>query len=283
MINLPSNPAYEFRYSALPEPVFRDQRLNSRDLRLLSVFYMIAGKTNLVRNKSRKELGGLAGNMAENVVSVITSRLVKLGWLLKNGNGGRSKAACYQLIVPSEFDSLKRKTEKICSEKTRHTLKRDNAENPSQEVTGHSIKPIENHKPTTTSHVVERTIGSSIDGGGGLPDQFMKARQMIRKYGMAGIIPSRLFNGVELPILNEALNQLKIQVTSYSARGIAINSIPGLFVSILKNVKFESNFKKDEITIFNNEQEKLKTTNPKRIMKGDLINFFDALISKASA
>jgi hypothetical protein len=52
-----------------------------------------------VNNLNRKQLGQIAG-MAEDVVTRISARLNKLGWIRKSGNGGRSQTASYQLAIP---------------------------------------------------------------------------------------------------------------------------------------------------------------------------------------
>ena len=108
-----SNPAFHYYFSALPQPALLDTRLKDRDRRLLAAFYLIAGRGNIVYNKTRKELGRLA-RMAEDVVTRISTRLVKFGWIKKSGNGGRSQSAIYELTIPERFTHLKRPTSPSC-------------------------------------------------------------------------------------------------------------------------------------------------------------------------
>jgi hypothetical protein len=80
-----------------------DNRLNLRDIRLLLTLCTLSDTSLAVNHVSRKQLGQLAGNMGEDVVSRISGRLQKLGWITKSGDGGRSQAASYRLTIPQQF------------------------------------------------------------------------------------------------------------------------------------------------------------------------------------
>ena len=82
--------------------IVADNRLNLRDIKLLLALCTVSDYTLTVNTLSRKQLGQLAG-MAENVITRISARLQKLGWLKKSGNGGRSQPASYQLAIPQQF------------------------------------------------------------------------------------------------------------------------------------------------------------------------------------
>ena len=79
--------------------IIADKRLNLRDIKLLLALCTVSDYALTVNNVSRKQLGQIAG-MAENVITRISARLQKLGWLKKSGNGGRSQPASYQLAIP---------------------------------------------------------------------------------------------------------------------------------------------------------------------------------------
>lgn len=82
--------------------IIADHRLNLRDIKLLLALCTVSDYTMTVNNLNRKQLGQIAG-MAEDVVTRISARLNKLGWIRKSGNGGRSQTASYQLAIPQKF------------------------------------------------------------------------------------------------------------------------------------------------------------------------------------
>lgn len=86
------------RFSILPIEVLRDTRLTLRDLRVLIALHAFKDRAGCCW-PSRGRLAALTG-LPEARISVATSRLVALGWVAKEGRGGRSQACRYRLGVP---------------------------------------------------------------------------------------------------------------------------------------------------------------------------------------
>ncbi len=86
------------RFSILPIEVLKDRRLSARDLRVLFALYAFSNREGCCW-PSRGLLSVLTGLPAQRI-STVTTRLESLGWLNKEGNGGRSRACRYRLKVP---------------------------------------------------------------------------------------------------------------------------------------------------------------------------------------
>ncbi len=86
------------RFSILPIEVLRDTRLTLRDLRVLIALHAFKDQAGRCW-PSRGLLAALTG-LPEARISVATTRLVTLGWVAKEGRGGRSQACRYRLGVP---------------------------------------------------------------------------------------------------------------------------------------------------------------------------------------
>ena len=215
-----TNPAFQYYFSALPQPVLIDTRLKDRDRRLLAAFYLIAGRGNVVYNKTRKELGRLAG-MAEDVVSRISTRLVKFGWLKKSGDGGRSQSAVYELIVPDQFTHLQRSINQKCSANT----------------TQQPFAPVISQKMSVT-----QKSGGLREKPPTLPVVSLSSQSKNYSLSPSLAYPNGLDTSfshsllIQLPETQQqvALDEWRGQITSYKERGIAIYSPNGLFRSIIK-------------------------------------------------
>ncbi len=86
------NPQFIFA----PYEILQDSRLSLRQIRvLLAILSWRKRNTNLAR-VSRAILSGKTGYPPQRI-SQITSQLVKLGWLEKHGNGGRSQWIEYEV------------------------------------------------------------------------------------------------------------------------------------------------------------------------------------------
>ena len=86
-------------FSIMPVEVFMDDRLSKTELRVLGAILSFRNKnTNLCWPK-REQISERCG-LSLPKISTATSGLVALGWLQKEGNGGRSKSASYKLNVP---------------------------------------------------------------------------------------------------------------------------------------------------------------------------------------
>lgn len=86
------------RFSILPIEVLRDTRLTLRDLRVLIALYGFKDRFGCCW-PSRGLLAALTGLPLPRI-SVATTRLVSLGWVRKEGSGGRSRSCRYWLRVP---------------------------------------------------------------------------------------------------------------------------------------------------------------------------------------
>ena len=221
-----TNPAFHYYFSALPQPVLIDTRLKDRDRRLLAAFYLIAGRGNVIYNKTRKELGRLAG-MAEDVVTRISTRLVQFGWLKKSGNGGRSQSAVYELTVPDQFTHLQRPINQKCSINTTKNLP----------------IPVVSKKTSDTQQTAlpaKKLVTSSYTASASIQNKNDKSYSLSLSLDYPkGLDPSFAHSLlIQLPETQQqvALDEWLGQVTSYKERDIAIHSPNGLFRSIIKTL-----------------------------------------------
>lgn len=86
------------RFSILPIEALKDTRLTPRDLRVLIALHAFKDQDGRCW-PSRGLLAALTG-LPERRITNVTTRLAALGWLSKEGNGGRSRACRYRLGVP---------------------------------------------------------------------------------------------------------------------------------------------------------------------------------------
>lgn len=86
------------RFSILPIEALKDTRLTLRDLRVLIALHAFKDQAGRCW-PSRGLLAALTG-LPEARISVATTRLAALGWVAKEGRGGRSQACRYRLGVP---------------------------------------------------------------------------------------------------------------------------------------------------------------------------------------
>ncbi len=85
-------------FCILPIEVLRDTRLTPRDLRVLIALHAFKDQAGRCW-PSRGLLAALTG-LPERRITNVTTRLAALGWLSKEGNGGRSRACRYRLGIP---------------------------------------------------------------------------------------------------------------------------------------------------------------------------------------
>jgi len=87
-------------FAWIPLEVIQDNRLTKRHIKVLIALYSYLNhkKTDTVR-PSREKLSKRCG-MPMTRVSEVTGQLVDLGWLVKTGKGGFSKATRYTITVP---------------------------------------------------------------------------------------------------------------------------------------------------------------------------------------
>lgn len=89
-------------FSIIPVEAFMDDRLTKTDLRVLgSILSFRDIETNLCWPK-REQISKRC-NLSNEKISTATSRMVELGWLEKDGDGGRSRSTRYKLRVPRQL------------------------------------------------------------------------------------------------------------------------------------------------------------------------------------
>ena len=222
-----NNPAFNYYYSALPLPILRDSRLKDRDRRLLAAFYFFAGKTNRVYNKTRKEIGHIAG-MAEDVVTLISARLQKFGWVKKSGNGGRSQSAVYELTVPEAFTHLQRSTNPTCRAKTTQQPLTPVASKTRHTVNTMLASPKTLPPPTSAQRAITED------------NKHILSQSLIYPNGLDQAFANALL--VQLPNTQQqvALDEWLGQVNSYRERSISVHSPNGLFRTIVKALLAEN-------------------------------------------
>lgn len=86
------------RFCVLPLAALGDGRLSARDLRVLGALYAYADRAGACW-PGRSLLAAITG-LPEQRISATTTRLARLGWLQKDGRGGRSSTCRYRLHPP---------------------------------------------------------------------------------------------------------------------------------------------------------------------------------------
>ena len=98
------------RWAKLYEDFVRDQRLTLRDFRVYSALSLFADKEGNCHPK-REQLAEITGLPADRI-SEVASRLVRLGWIEKTGDGGKSRSSDYRLLAsPLPGDSVQTLTD----------------------------------------------------------------------------------------------------------------------------------------------------------------------------
>lgn len=90
------------RCTKLPIEALGDSRLTLRDLKVLGALYAHKNPKSDAIWPRRETISHLTG-LRMDKVSTATTRLEKLGWLFKTGDGGRSKACRYRLKIPDNL------------------------------------------------------------------------------------------------------------------------------------------------------------------------------------
>lgn len=88
----------------VPIQIAMDRRLSLPQVRLLISICSYRSKETGVASVKRSTLADRCG-YPETKISTLTTGLVELGWLVKEGDGGRSKASSYRITVP-DLDNL---------------------------------------------------------------------------------------------------------------------------------------------------------------------------------
>lgn len=96
-------------FAMVPLEVCADPRLTKMQIRVLIALLSFRSKNTDTVWPKRQTLAERCGYSA-GTVSKVTAQLVDLGWLKKDGNGGRSKANHYRVTVPDLDKVLERET-----------------------------------------------------------------------------------------------------------------------------------------------------------------------------
>lgn len=88
------------KFGMVPPEAAADNRLTKRDYKVLIALYCCAGKDGKC-NPKRETLTEMTG-VRPGRISETTTRLSKLGWLEKSGDGGGSLPLDYLLTTPKQ-------------------------------------------------------------------------------------------------------------------------------------------------------------------------------------
>jgi len=91
-----------------PIDVFQDHRLTLMQTRVLLALFSFRSKNSNTVHPHRSTLADRVG-YSEKVISRTTTQLVKQGWLVKTGNGGRNRPATYEITTP-DFELIAQET-----------------------------------------------------------------------------------------------------------------------------------------------------------------------------
>ena len=95
-------------FGITPSEVTMDNRLTLETMRVLVALFSFRNKVTGLAWPSREELSIRCGNMHPSNISEATTKLVELGWLLKEGKGGHSKSTRYTLSIPEEVTAMEK-------------------------------------------------------------------------------------------------------------------------------------------------------------------------------
>jgi hypothetical protein len=151
------------RFSILPIEVLKDTRLTLRDLRVLIALYGFKDRFGCCW-PSRGLLAVLTGLPLPRISSV-TTRLVALGWVRKEGSGGRSRSCRYWLRVPETVTELVTVTEAVTKTVTSPVTQTE-----TETVTGieqtmnePENRPLSCAEPEATGYKSEPRVGSHAE------------------------------------------------------------------------------------------------------------------------
>jgi Helix-turn-helix domain len=92
-------------FAIMPVEAFMDQRLTLTQYRVLGALLSFRGRDTGVVWPSREALSARTG-LPVAKISYATTALCRLGWLTKEGCGGRSRSCHYRITVPAELTTL---------------------------------------------------------------------------------------------------------------------------------------------------------------------------------
>ena len=103
---MPKDPFYENRrFSGTPLYIYSDKRLTLNMLRVLGALYGSRKSGTKITRMSRKRISVETGGLPLSKISTATTKLQKLGFLKKLGNGGKGQYCTYELFSFSEYQA----------------------------------------------------------------------------------------------------------------------------------------------------------------------------------
>jgi hypothetical protein len=141
------------RFAMVPLAAIADNRLSKMQLRVLAVICSFRDRDDdTVRVRRSKIIERCGGSYKAEVISRVTTQLVKLGWIEKVGNGGFSRPSEYRILIPETV------TESVTVEETTVT----------ESVTVDSqttvTEPVTVDDKTVTESVTKRLPNRSLYG-----------------------------------------------------------------------------------------------------------------------
>lgn len=92
-------------FAIVPSEVVMDTRLTLETMRVLVALYSFRNKNTGLAFPSRESISERCGMHPSNI-SEATTKLVDLGWIIKDGIGGHSKATRYTITIPEVVTEL---------------------------------------------------------------------------------------------------------------------------------------------------------------------------------
>jgi len=93
-------------FAIVPIEVLADKRLTFKQMRVLIGIFSFRNKTTGIAFPRREQLSERCGGMALCQVSTATTELCELGWLSKEGKGGKSRSSTYTITIPDAIQTV---------------------------------------------------------------------------------------------------------------------------------------------------------------------------------
>ena len=139
-----------------PMEILADTRLTHMQMRVLLSLYSFRRKNTDTVWPTRETLSARCG-YAPSVISRVTAQLAELGWLVKDGAGGRGHSTRYQLTVPEHLETV---TNPVTVE-TPETVTKPETVTTAETVTGQETVT---DPETVTESVDKRLPNRSLNG-----------------------------------------------------------------------------------------------------------------------
>lgn len=105
-------------FALVPIAVFKDKRLTKTDLRVLCALLSFMTLHKNYCWPKRATIAKRCGGLSVSKISTATRRLVRFGWLIKKGDGGKSCSSYYIFTVPAIFDESRTEPASVIDSET---------------------------------------------------------------------------------------------------------------------------------------------------------------------